>query len=68
MPKKKRSHTTSDKAKIFAQVISQQQPDAVAPSDKDFAAMLKDIHISIGGRKERSNEQSNDKTSDGSKH
>lgn len=55
MTKKKRhKHTTSDKARIFAQVISQQQPDAVAPSGQDIAEILKGISFDISiGRKER---------------
>lgn len=52
MKRKRHKHTTSDKARIFAQVISQQQPDAVTPSDKNIASMLKHVSINIRtGRK-----------------
>lgn len=65
--KRKRSHTTSDRAKIFAQVISQQQPDAVAPSEKNIAEMLKGLSFTIG-RKDKQTNGKYDKTSDDGKH
>lgn len=52
----KRKHKPSDKAARLAEIISLKPPAPVEqPSDKDFAAILKDMsfHISISGRKER---------------
>lgn len=54
--KRKLKHTTTDKARIFARIISQQQPDAVAPSEKIIAEMMKGLSFTIG-RKEREKDE-----------
>ena len=63
----KRKHKPSDKAKRLSELISLKQPDAVAPSDKNIASMMKGMSFIIG-RKGKQTDATYDKTSDDGKY